>query len=248
MKFPTELKQGHFLKRYKRFFVDIEFNGEVITAHCPNTGSMKGVNTENSPCRFSHVDDPKRKLKYTLEMIKTPESWVGVNTSKTNKLAAEAIAQFHLKQWKNFNAFASEVKINDKSRMDFVLWNTKNFSAKKPKIPDLSTAPFHFIEVKNVSLAEEGVALFPDAVTERGQKHIEELIKLMEQGHSAEMLYIVQREDCNTFRAAHEIDPTYASLLKQAKAKGLIVTAIGTTLTTDSIELNKTPMKESISK
>lgn len=238
MKYEKEIFEGKFLKRYKRFFADIEFDGEVITAHCPNTGSMKGCNQPNIPCRFSFVDDPKRKLKYTLEMVKTESSWVGVNTGLPNKLVMELWEKSLIKSWKDFDKAAMECKINDKSRADLVLWKSQEFSGKKPKVSDIENQKgFHFIEVKNVTMAEGDRAMFPDAVTTRGQKHIQELMKLIDMGHSAELILTVQREDCISFSPAKDIDPEYARLLKEGMAHGLVVNAYPAKLSKEGIEL-----------
>ncbi len=240
MEFNPPLKSGQFLKRYKRFFADIEKDGEVITAHCPNTGSMKGLKEQPTECRFSVNDDPKRKLKATLEMIKTETSWVGVNTALPNKLVYELWASGQAKHWKPFDRAQAEVKISDKSRIDLVLWE----EAKAPEIKKLSHKiiekdefPMHMIEVKNVTLAEGKTAMFPDAVTERGQKHIIELMELMDRGYTCEFVFTVQREDCTSFTPAADIDPEYARLLKEAHKKGLIISAFPCKLTESSIEL-----------
>ncbi|MCJ8276639.1 MAG: DNA/RNA nuclease SfsA, partial [Bdellovibrionales bacterium] len=206
MRFEETLQEGRFIKRYKRFFTDIEFNGKTIVAHCPNTGSMKGLKNEGSPCLFSTTDDPKRKLKHTLQAVKTPTSWVGVNTGLPNKLVMELFKENPLKHWKKFDSAQAEVKISDKSRIDMVLWNSKDRDVKKWSLKNL-TPPLHLIEIKNVTLAEDGVAMFPDAVTTRGQKHLDEMMELMEKGYTCEMVYVVQRQDCKRFKTADEIDP-----------------------------------------
>jgi sugar fermentation stimulation protein A len=226
MKFESPLSEGVFQKRYKRFFTDIEYEGETITAHCPNTGSMMGLKEPGLPCRFSTTDDPKRKLKHTLQMVKTQGSWVGVNTGLPNKLAAELFANNPLAHWKKYDRLQSEVKINDHSRIDLVLWNSKKHPDIKKWNHNNLTPPLHLIEVKNVTLAEDGVAFFPDAVTTRGQKHLDELIALTQKGFSCEMLFVVQRTDCQSFRAARDIDPDYAEKLKQAKKAGVKITPL----------------------
>ncbi len=228
MKFDQPVEQGVFLKRYKRFFADIRFDGREITAHVPNTGSMKGCLEPEIPCRFTINDDPKRKLKFTLQMLKTSDGWVGVNTALSNKLVFEAWQNQQVKEWKKFDGGQMEVKISAKSRIDMVLWkSTKDLAAdQKIGFKNLDNNTFHFIEIKNVTLGENGVAKFPDAVTTRGQKHIDEMVKLLEKGHSAEFVFTVQRENSRFFTPAEDIDPVYAEKLRGAvKNYGLKVSA-----------------------
>ncbi len=239
MRFDKPLSEGTFQKRYKRFFTDIEVNGEIITAHCPNTGSMMGLKDPGSPCRFSTTDDPKRKLKHTLQMVKTAKSWVGVNTALPNKLVYELFESDPLPHWKKFDRVQSEVKINDKSRIDLVLWNSKDHPEVKKWNHKNLAAPLHLIEVKNVTLAEEDIAYFPDAVTTRGQKHLDELMELVEKGFTCEMLYVVQRTDCKTFKAAGHIDPDYARKLKEAKKMGVKVTPLTCQMSKNEVKLLK---------
>lgn len=228
MKFDQPVEQGVFLKRYKRFFADIRFDGKEITAHVPNTGSMKGCLEPEIPCRFTVNDDPKRKLKFTLQMLKTSQGWVGVNTGISNNLVFEAWQNQQVKEWKKFDGGQKEVKISAKSRIDMVLWkSTKDLPAdQKIGFKDLDNHTFHFIEIKNVTLGEDGVARFPDAVTTRGQKHIDEMVELLEKGHTAEFVFTVQREDSKRFEPADDIDPVYAEKLRDAvKNHGLKVSA-----------------------
>jgi sugar fermentation stimulation protein A len=211
VKFETPLLEGVLLKRYKRFLADVKLNdtGEIVLVHVPNPGSMLGVKDPGSPCRISVSSNLKRKIPYTLEMVQTKEgSWVGVNTSITNKLVAEAFEQKIVKPWGKFTEITREVKVGEHSRLDIVLNN------KKEKC---------FVEVKNVSMAYPPCAVFPDAVTERGQKHLRELELLADQGHRAEIFFVVQREDCKTFRPCDEIDPTYGKLLREVSKKGVEV-------------------------
>lgn len=227
MKFNSELIQGRFLKRYKRFFADVELNGEVVVSHLPNTGSLKSCGDSGSLCLMSPAENPERKLKYTLEAINAHGTWVGVNTSWPNKLAVEVFKQRLLPHWHKYDEFQQEVKINDQSRMDMALWSSKDSPVKKWKVTDFNESrPIHFVEVKNVTLKVGSAVQFPDAVTERGQKHIEELVQLMARGYSAEMLFIVQRSDVEYFEAAKDIDPVYAQRLKEAADKGLKITAL----------------------
>jgi sugar fermentation stimulation protein A len=228
MKYGKKLDEGVFLKRYKRFFADIEWQGQTLTAHVPNTGSLKSANNPGRPCLFSHSDNPERKLKQTLEMIQAPTgAWVGVNTATPNAVVRETlemvIAQPNNKwpkswsHWTEFENVKPEFKISAETRLDFAL--SKKNSDKK-----------HFIEVKNVTLAEGKIAMFPDAETTRGQKHLQELMKLMDEGHTAEILFTVQRDDCETFAPADEIDKEYGRLLRVAAKKGLRITPLVVTL------------------
>jgi sugar fermentation stimulation protein A len=237
MKFEKPLVEGILLRRYKRFFADVEINGEVVVAHVPNTGSMKGCNEAGSPCLVSPASNPERKLKYTLEMVKTPTSWVGVNTSYPNHLVRELWASKTQDRWSDFDNCQLEVKISKETRLDIALWNgARQTQVKNAKLTAIQP-PLHFIEVKNVSLAENGHALFPDAVTERGQKHLRELMNLIEQGFTCELVFVVQRQDCETFSPADDIDPEYGKLLREAQKKGLIISPHPCDMTPEHIVL-----------
>ncbi|WP_413558492.1 DNA/RNA nuclease SfsA [Bdellovibrio sp. HCB209] len=236
MKYSRKLLEGTFLKRYKRFFADVEYQGQTVVAHVPNTGSMKSVNNPGQLCLISESDNPERKLKFTLEMIKAPSgSWVGVNTSTPNTVVKETVLRVIGKHkdevgsfahWASFDEAKPEYKISAETRLDFAL---------KKKDSD----KMHFIEVKNVTLGEDGVAKFPDAVTERGQKHIRELMALMEQGHTAELVFTVQRHDCGTFAPADDIDPEYGRLLREAFKKGLKISPLIVDLTPTEATLSE---------
>lgn len=237
MKFENPLIEGVFLKRYKRFFADILLGKDTVVAHVPNTGSMKGCSEPNSASLMSPATNPERKLRYTLEMIRTPNSWVGVNTGNPPVLVKELFASKTVPHWKNFDSFQAEVKINAQTRLDGALWNSsQQKNVKNGKLTKLE-APLHFFEIKNVSLAENGVAMFPDAVTERGQKHLQELMDLMEQGFTCEMIYVIQREDCKEFATADHIDPEYGRILREAVKKGLKVSALPCKLNPTEIAL-----------
>lgn len=227
MKFQDPLAQGQFLRRYKRFFADIEFEGKTITAHVPNTGSLKGCLHENTPCLFSVSKDPARKLPYTLQMVQDEGTWVGVNTHLANDLVWEAWQTGQIKEWKKYEGACREVKIHAKTRLDLALWKISKEVPVGCKLSPthLQNNKFHFVEVKNVTMAQSGLALFPDAVTTRGQKHIEELIELVEKGHKAELFFLVQRSDCQVFAPADAIDPEYGRLLRQAAKAGVKISA-----------------------
>ena len=232
MKFSKALKQGQFLKRYKRFFADVALNGETVVAHVPNTGSLKGVNIAGQPCRVSESDNPERKLKFTLEMIQAPSgAWVGVNTSTPNTVMKETL--FHavkenrifaesLKHWTDYSEVKPEYKISKETRLDFCLYNSED-------------GPKHFVEVKNTTLADGDIAKFPDAVTERGQKHLRELMSLIEKGNTAEIVFTIQRNDCTSFAPADDIDPEYGRLLREAIKAGVKVSPLVLAVSEDGV-------------
>lgn len=229
MKFPSKLEEGIFLKRYSRFFAEIEWSGKVITAHVANTGSLRGVNVPGQPCRFSINDNPSRKLKYTLEKIQVVGgAWVGVNTATPNKIVKEAIVEGLLPHWRGFSTMKPEFKVTPETRFDFML----DFDGKK-----------HFVEVKNVSLVEDGRALFPDSVTERGQKHLRELIRLVKEGHSAELVYTIQRDDAKVFAPADFIDARYGELFREAVKAGVRMTPLLVHLSATEVRLTDAILK-----
>jgi sugar fermentation stimulation protein A len=238
VKIDLPIQEGTFRKRYKRFFADIEFQDETITAHVPNTGSLKGCLKEGQACRFSVSDDPKRKLPYTLLMVKSPSSWVGVNTNFANHLVWEAYQNGYL--WKTFKGGQKEVKISDKSRIDMVVWKANKLLPTDKKISrdDFADHKFHFVEIKNVTMCEGGTARFPDAVTTRGQKHIDELVELIEQGHTGEFVFVVQRQDAKVFKPADDIDPEYGRKLREAKKKGLKITALACKMKKSEVQID----------
>jgi sugar fermentation stimulation protein A len=246
MKFAEELRQGTFLKRYKRFFADIQLDQETVVAHVPNTGSLKSCIDSERLCLVSTNQDPKRKLKHTLQMVQTESSWVGVNTALPSTLVWELWQSGQHAPWRDFDCAQAEVKISAESRIDLVLWNSHQSFAvgEKLTLPHClqNTSPLHFIEIKNVTLAEGKQALFPDCLSTRAQKHVRELMNLVARGHSAEFVFVVQREDCEIFRAAHEIDPTYAKLLEEAAAKGVHITPFPCRLDAHGIVLNSEPL------
>lgn len=238
MKFKEPLIEGRFLQRYKRFFADIEINGQTVVAHVPNTGSLKTCLAKGAPCLVSESRDPLRKLKFTLHMIKTPTSWVGIDTSWPNTLVHELWSEKSHAPWLGYDQVQREAKINDKSRMDLVMWSSKSGPPlKKFTMAAMNDRKFHFVEVKNVTYCLDGTAKFPDAVTERGQKHLYDLMKLVELGHTAELVFTLQREDFTAFSPADEIDPEYGRLLRLAKKKGVIITPLATQLSPDQAKL-----------
>lgn len=233
MQFEKPVYQGTIQKRYKRFLADITLdNGEEITAHTANTGSMKTCWEPGWKVLVTYHDDPKRKLKYSLEMTHNGKSWIGVNTSLPNKLSAQAIRDGKIKELDGYDFLKPEFKVGQ-SRIDILLYN-----AEKER-PSAATEKC-FVEIKNVTLkGETGLAEFPDSVSERGQKHLRELTQLVKEGHRACMLYIVQREDVDTFAPAESIDPTYAKLLREAADTGVEVLAYQCSLNEKGVEISK---------
>lgn len=224
MEFQEKLVHGTLIKRYKRFLADVILdNGEEVTAHCTNSGSMKSCLENGAEVYLSPVNDPKRKTKFTWEMIKINGDWVGINTGNPNKLAFEAISGGEIPGLDNYTAVRREVKFND-SRFDVFAENENEKC---------------FVEVKNVTLKEGNYALFPDAVTTRGQKHLKTLAEVKKQGMRAVMLYIVQRSDVEIFAPAKEIDPDYTNALKQAIAEGVEVIVMQAKVTPEKIALVK---------
>ena len=225
MKFKESLLQGNLIKRYKRFFVDIKYNNKVITAHCPNTGSMMGLLSENNVVFFSKAEDPNRKLKYTLEIIKTKNKLVGINTHLTNKIILEALENKKIKSLIKYSIIKKEVKFSEKTRFDFLISNNK----KKC-----------FIEVKNVTLSRESkVAEFPDSPTSRGLKHLNDLCVAKQRGFEAYILYLVQRNDCESFKIATDIDQNYKFALDKALKSGVKLLCYDCKITNDEIKVYK---------
>ncbi len=218
MKFQETTRTASFIKRYKRFFADVHLDGAVMVAHVPNTGSLKTCLFEGAECVVTESNNPARKLKATLQFLKTPTSWVGVNTSLPNFLVHEAWEMKLISDWHAFPVAQKEYKISKETRLDMVLAKSAEDLAAKKNL--------HHIEVKNVTYAEAGVAYFPDAETTRGQKHLRELMELKKQGHGAEIVFVVQRHDCTHFAPADEIDPEYGRLLRQAREAGVTIRAL----------------------
>ncbi len=212
-RYPT-LYPGILVKRYKRFFADIELaSGELITAHCANTGPMTGVSTIGSPVMVSKSDNPKRKLAYTWEMIQVYDNqptWVGINTALPNRIIKLALEKYLFPELGNYLKIRFEVPYGiEKSRVDFVL-------RREDSDQDI------YLEVKNTTWADGNLAVFPDTVTTRGQKHLRELTALLP-NYQAVMLYLINRGDCTQFSPGDSTDPVYGQLLRDAAAQGLKV-------------------------
>ena len=224
MNFNNKLISGKFLKRYKRFFVDIKLGNKIVTAHCPNTGSMMGLTNKGNKVWLSKSDNPERKLKYTLQVIEDNKVKVGINTHLTNKIINTALNSKKIKIFKDIESIHTEVKFGENTRFDFLI-NEKNQKS--------------FLEVKNVTLSrKKGIAEFPDAVTKRGQKHIEELIHAYKKGYKVYLLFLIQRSDCNSFKIAKDIDPEYFKLVLNAINNGLNLICYDCKFSPKGIKLN----------
>ena len=225
MNFKKTLISGEFIKRYKRFFVDVKIGNNIVTAHCPNTGSMLGLLNKGNKVWLSKSDNPKRKLKYTLQIIEDKKSKIGINTHFTNKIVFDALKKRLIKNFSNLKEIKQEVKFGENTRFDFLVTNEN----KKT-----------FIEVKNVTLSrKKGLAEFPDAVTSRGLKHINELLKANKKGFEIYLFYVIQRDDCMKFDLAKDIDPDYCELLLKAVKKNLNILCYDCKFSTKGIKLNR---------
>lgn len=227
MKYQAPLKPATLLRRYKRFLADITLaSGDEVTIHCPNTGSMKNCIVEGSPCWYSVSDNPKRKYPYTWELATTPSGHLaGINTGLANKLVKEAIENGLVSELSGYDQLRSEVKYGEeKSRIDFLLTGEGRRDC--------------YVEVKSVTLMEEsGQGLFPDAVSQRGSKHLRELMAMVEQGHRAVLFYCVQHTGIERVSPAAQIDPVYAQTLAQAIDAGVEVIAYKARISPEEISL-----------
>ncbi len=222
MKF-TNLFHARLKKRYKRFLVDVYLdNGTELTAHCPNTGSMRGCLAAGNPVLLSYSDNPGRKYPYTLEMIQVNQYWVGVNTGRTNYLVREALENGIVSDLGLIDQIRQEVKVSENSRLDFLL----NIGEEKL-----------YMEAKNCTLVEDGKAMFPDAVTSRGTKHLHELAQLVSSGNKAAVFFCVQRMDCGVFSPAAHIDPLYSQTLSEVHNLGVKILAYQAHVSPEEIKL-----------
>ncbi|HWH79610.1 MAG TPA: DNA/RNA nuclease SfsA [Candidatus Binatus sp.] len=207
MRFKSRLIRGTLVQRYKRFLADVRLeDGQIVTAHCTNTGSMMGCKEPGSAVYISRSENLSRKLLYTWELIKTDGTWVGINTMHPNKLVPEAVESGVIQELCGYQTIRREVKVSAHTRLDLCLEGKSGNC---------------FVEVKNVTLAADGTAAFPDAVSERGTKHLKELMRLKRQGHRAAIVFVIQRKDCDNFRPADEIDPEYGRWLRRAVKAGV---------------------------
>lgn len=209
MRFGSPLVPGRLVRRYKRFFADVRLaDGRLVTAHCANSGSLHGCVEAGSPVYLSRHANPSRRLQYTWEMIRVGRTWVGVNTFWPNRLVVEAIENGTLRELQGYGRIRSEVRVSRRSRLDLCLEGGNGRC---------------YVEVKNVTLRLGALAAFPDAVTERGTKHLHELIRLRRAGHRAALVFVIQRGDCRVFSPADEIDPEYCRWLRRARDAGVSI-------------------------
>ena len=225
MKFTKSLIKGKLIKRYKRFFVDVKLNKQKVTAHCPNTGSMKGLLDDRNEVYLSKNDDPKRKLKYTLEIIKAKNNLVGVNTHFANKIVGHALSNNLIDELKNNEKIKPEVFFNKETRFDFLVEKNKKKS---------------FIEVKNVTLfRDKKTAEFPDAITSRGSKHLLTLVDAIKKGYKSYLIFLVQVQNMENFKIAKDIDPDYYKNYLIAKKAGVNFLAYRCSINSKKIFIEK---------
>ena len=225
MEFSKSLIKGKLIKRYKRFFIDIKLNKEVVIAHCPNTGSMMGLLEKGNEVFISKNNDPKRKLKYTLEIIKVKKNLVGVNTHFANKIAYHGLTNNLVNELKNNDIVRPEVFFNKETRFDFLI------EKDKQKI---------FLEVKNVTLfRNKKIAEFPDSVTSRGSKHLKTLIEAIKKGYKSYLLFLVQIEKVENFKIAKDIDREYYKNYLLAKKAGVKFLAYRCKINSKEIKIEK---------
>jgi len=225
MKFNETLLQGSLIKRYKRFFIDIKYKNKSITAHCPNSGSMLGLLDKGNKVFFSKSDNPKRKLKYTAEIIKVKKKLIGINTHLSNKIVLEALKNKTIKELTKFNDIKSEVKFTENTRFDFLLSNNNEKC---------------FLEVKNVTLSRQPkIAEFPDSITSRGTKHLNELVRAKKKGYQSYIFYLLQRSDCGSFKIAKDIDEEYKIAFDNALKNNVTILCYACKLSNKEIKIDK---------
>ena len=226
MRFSDPLIRGALIRRYKRFLADAELDtGEMVTAHCANSGSMMGLTEPGAEVWLSPARNPDRKLRYSWEMIRIGDGLVGVHTGHPNRIVEEAVRDGRIAELTGYDDIRREVRYGKNSRIDLLL--------------EGNGRPACYVEIKSVTLRRDGRAEFPDAVTARGTKHLGELAGVVAQAGRAVMLYLVQREDCEKFAVAADIDPAYAEALAAARAAGVEALCHACRLTTDAIELDR---------
>jgi sugar fermentation stimulation protein A len=224
MKFDLPLLEGRFQKRYKRFFADVEMpDGSTITAHCPNTGSLLGCKDPGSRALLRDSGDPKRKLRYSWQAIEVAGTWVNVDTNLPNRVVFEAIQAGEIPELTGYSEFKREVKYGENSRIDVMMAKANGERC--------------YVEVKNTTMVEGQLALFPDAVTSRGLKHLGELQKLAEAGTRAVQFFFISRCDVKSFRPADAIDPEYSCALRRAFDAGVEVMAWSTRVSPEGVTL-----------
>jgi len=210
---PSPLIPGRLVRRYKRFLADVTLeDGTTVTAHCANTGSMLGCDRPGSRVLLSEANNPARKLRYTWELVRVGRAWVGINTARANGIVAEAVQAGQIPELTGHTDLRREVPYGKNSRIDILLTGGPGPT---------------YVEVKNTTLAEGGTARFPDAVTERGRKHMEELARVVRGGAKAAVVFLVHRSDARRFCPADDIDPAYGKALRRAATAGVMVLPYG---------------------
>ena len=220
MKFTSSLIKGKLIRRYKRFFIDIEVNNKIITAHCPNTGSMMGLLNEGNDVWLTKNEDPKRKLKFTLEIIKVSRKLIGVNTHRANRIVEHGLINNTLKEFQDISKIKPEFKYDENTRFDFLC---------DDKI----------IEVKNVTLLRnKDISEFPDSITSRGSKHLKKLINSIKKGYKPYVLFLTQIQGISNFRIAKDIDNEYQKNYLEAKKAGVKFLAYGCIVSNKEIKID----------
>ncbi|WP_295811030.1 DNA/RNA nuclease SfsA [uncultured Nitratireductor sp.] len=224
MQFSEPLIEARLIRRYKRFLADVVLEGGArITVSVPNTGSMLGLTAPGSRIYLSKSDDPKRKYRHRLEIVEADDTLVGINTGLPNKLAEEAIRAGLISDLATYPLLKREQRYGQRSRIDMLL-----------EAPERAPA---YVEVKNVHfMREKGLAEFPDTVTERGARHLHELIAMRKAGHRAIMVYLIQRSDCDRFRLCDDLDPAYTTAFASAAKAGVEAYAVKCQITPEAIE------------
>jgi len=247
MKNNSPLVKGTLIKRYKRFLADVETeNGDVITIHCPNTGAMTGCAEPGYTVYYSTSDNPKRKYPNTFALAQNHLShFIGINTIEANKVVVEAINKGLLPTLNNYDTLATEVKYgNENSRIDILLTDNASDGSSVNTISENNSAkPNCYVEVKSTTLLldeETGLGAFPDAVTTRGQKHIRELVEMIQQGHRGVLVFLVQHTGIESVKVADTVDAKYADELKKAFLAGLEIIVLHTKIDVDGITANNT--------
>lgn len=224
MQFQTPLVRATLVKRYKRFLADIILpDGRQTTAHCANPGAMTGLAEPGATIWVEPNDDPKRKLGFSWKLVDLSPGWACVDTALPNLLVAEALGLGRIPELAGYATLQREVKYGENSRIDFLLTGPQGKT---------------YVEVKAVSLKRDGWAEFPDSVTKRGAKHLNELAQMVQQGHRAVMLYLMQRDDCHRFRLAADIDPAYAAAFSAARDAGVMALCYGTEISPEAMAVS----------
>ncbi|MBF0260674.1 MAG: DNA/RNA nuclease SfsA [Magnetococcales bacterium] len=245
MKLPESSIQAQFSRRYKRFLADFQTgDGSILTAHCANTGSMLGLLQPGAPALLSHATDPRRRLSYTWELVHEHQSWVGIHTGRANAIVREYLAQGMPPALGGYNRIQAEVTLAELSETGSHARgsSSKGSPSHHSRLDfrlDGENRPPCFLEVKSVTLRQGDEALFPDAVTNRGRQHLEDLARLNQMGYRSVILFLVQREDCQRFRPASHIDPAYAATLRRVVEAGVEIMAFRCKVGLEAIRLDQ---------